>query len=294
MKKIITLTFLLIIGSCSKEQACNEDQINIITDPNTIEMNWVNVEGGIFEMGCTTEQVNGCSENESPLHKVKLDEYMISKFEVTNEQFVLFLNSQEVVCNDQVVRVAEEAYLYHTNDIKYTEGLFEIEDNLKNHPVNPVTWYGAKAFCEWVGGRLPTEAEWEFAARGGNKSEGFVFSGSNNYEDVGQVTKYHLGTYEIGTLAANELGIYDMSGNAAEWCNDYYDDQYYSESPEDNPQGPEDGENRSVRTSDAQDEFTERVAYRLGRKPNSLYYNIDSNDSFQVSLNTGCRCVKDI
>lgn len=90
--------------------------------------------------------------------------------------------------------------------------------------------------------RLPTKAEWEFAARGGNSSQGYKYSGSNNIDDVvWYESNSNSNTHEVGTKAPNELGLYDMSGNVFEWCQDWYDRNYYSSSPSKNPKGPSSG-----------------------------------------------------
>jgi formylglycine-generating enzyme required for sulfatase activity len=127
-------------------------------------------------------------------------------------------------------------------------GVFRAVDGKYNAPVTQVTWEGAVEFCNHNGGRLPTEAEWEFVAKGGNNSENFQYSGSNTIEDVAwYAANSYAVTEDVGTKNANQLDIYDMSGNAQEWCSDWYDWEYYTTGNGDNPQGPETGEFRVVR-----------------------------------------------
>jgi len=112
-----------------------------------------------------------------------------------------------------------------------------------NRPVINVSWHDAVAFCQWVGGRLPTEAEWEFAARGGNKSRGYKYAGSDN---IGNVAWYRGNkTQPVGQLSPNEIGLYDMSGNVWEWCSDWKGD--YSSRAQTNPRGPGSGSARVLR-----------------------------------------------
>jgi formylglycine-generating enzyme required for sulfatase activity len=105
-----------------------------------------------------------------------------------------------------------------------------------NYPVVYVTWYGANEYCKWKGGSLPTDAQWEYAARGGNQSRGYKFIGSDNAKEVSWYDDNSgKRTHEVGTKKPNELGIYDMGGNAYEWCLDYYDKYYYRKSDKTDP-----------------------------------------------------------
>lgn len=163
------------------------------------------VEGGTFEMGCTEEQGNACTLEEKPVQEVTLNSFYISKYEVTFNQFDAF-------CGDQERRRPKDVGL-----------------GRRNLPVFNVSWHEAKLYCKWLSEktgkhyRLPTEAEWEFAARGGNQTRGYRFSGADKLKEVAwfaENTAAHPGM--IGQKQANELGIHDMSGNVREWCINWY------------------------------------------------------------------------
>lgn len=212
----------------------------------------VRVDEGSFEMGCTFEQNNCDTDEEFPVHTVYINSFYISKHEIDNRKFVDFLNSincnpdgsfnDQVYGNVKYLEIEEEDCPIYFNGIK-----FDVDEK-ENHPVNHVTWFGANAFANWASGRLPTEAEWEFAARGGAQGTAFEFSGSNNPDDVAWLNANSDGhTHKIGLKQENELGIHDMTGNVWEWCHDWWDKDYYSVSPDNNPQGPESGERRVIR-----------------------------------------------
>jgi formylglycine-generating enzyme required for sulfatase activity len=189
----------------------------------SIEKQMVHVQGGTFTMGCTPEQDDDCHNSEQPAHQVTLSSYYIGKYEVTQAQWKAVMGNNPSNfgdCDDcQVQQVSWD-------DVQqFIQKLNELTN--KNY-------------------RLPTEAEWEFAARGGMKSNGYEYAGSNNVEDVA----WHEGnsgskTHPVGQKSPNELGIYDMSGNVWEWCEDWYGD--YSNSSISNPKGPDSGSYRVFR-----------------------------------------------
>ena len=171
--------------------------------------NMVKVEGGISNMGTTKY------DDAKPVHTVRLSDFSIGKYEVTQEEWEAVMGSRP----------------------SSFKGL--------NKPVERVSWNDCQEFIKKLNDltglqfRLPTETEWEYAARGGNKSRGYKYSGSNN---IGNVAWYwdnsSSTTHQVGTKLPNELGIYDMSGNVREWCSDRYSSIYYSSSPVNNPTGP--------------------------------------------------------
>ena len=160
----------------------------------------------------------------------------------------------------------------------------------ENRPVVGISWYEANHWARNTGGRLPTEAEWEFAARGGNKSQGFIYSGSNNLDEVGWYRQWdwedwhagnvlEYGTREVGKKKPNELGIFDMSGNVWEWCADWYG--AYGSEAQTNPTGPASGNRRVKRGGSWSDEAqNSRVASRNSAYPS---YNYDIL-GFRVSI----------
>lgn len=219
----------------------------IVENHNGINLELIRVEGGTFLMG---GQDNEAQENEKPVHEVKVDSFYIGKYPVTQVQYRKIMN----------------------NNPSHFRG-----DNL---PVEQVSWDDALEFCHRLSDqtgktyRLPTEAEWEYAARGGQKTRGYKYAGSNNLDTVAYHTSIGGGTTRsVGSKNANELGLYDMSGNVREWCQDWYDDKYYAISPERNPKGPEMGTKRVLRGGswDTGPVYCQ-VAFRHYKTPDSRSY----------------------
>ena len=231
----------------------------------------VTVAGGAFQMGSTAGRTN-----ESPIHGVTLSQFSISKYEITNVQYATFMNDIGANGNGSFNGVEYLDMAGVGVQISHTSGDFIANSGKENYPVIEVSWFGAKAYAEYYGGRLPTEAEWEFAAKGGNSSSGYIYSGSNTLDDVAWSTANSGGTtHPIGTKNANELGIHDMSGNVWEWTNDWFGSDYYGSSPSDDPQGLTSGIRRVNRGGSWNGSVSySRVAYRNGSNPVNTYENL--------------------
>ena len=178
-----------------------------------VEFTMVAVEGGTFQMGAADDDTNADSD-EKPQHAVTLSDYYIGETEVTQALWEAVMGSNP--------------------------GYFKGDQQ----PVDLVSWDDCQEFIEKLNTmtgktfRLPTEAEWEYAARGGNKSQGYMYSGSNDLDLVAWYKDNSEGkTHDVATKTKNELGLYDMTGNVLEWCQDWYSE--YSSEAQTNPIGPE-------------------------------------------------------
>lgn len=218
--------------------------------PQSYEPEMVSVQGGSFQMGS-----NDGNSDEKPVHSVTLSSFYIGKYEVTQKQWRAVMD---------------------TNPSSF--------ENCDDCPVERVSWEDVQEYLKKLNAntghkyRLPTEAEWEFAARGGTQSKGYTYSGSNNIGDVawydgnsGNIFKKNQKTHPIGKKQSNELGLFDMTGNVWEWCNDWKDT--YPSGSQTNPTGAATGSTRVVRGGtwfSSGDNC--RVANRFNDDPSSRFY----------------------
>ena len=222
-----------------------------ITIPGTdVSFNMVHVEGGTFMMGANDGD-SLAKDNEKPAHQITLSDYWIGEIQVTQELWKTVMGKNPS---------------YHTGD--------------PNRPVERVSWVDCKAFIRKLNKltgmkfRLPTEAEWEFAARGGNKSKGYKFAGGDDIYDVAWFEDNSgQEAHPVCDLDPNELGLYDMNGNVYEWCQDWYG--RYSEDAQSNPTGPSFGDGRVVRGGSWASAYERcRVSCRTSSEPKSRYTGV--------------------
>ncbi len=257
----------------------------------------VRVEGGSFQMGTTSG-----FDDENPVHQVTVSTFYMSRYEVTHGQYLEFLNGAGVSAagrlNGNEVIDMEDYYVAFSHDgTLFSFSGSGAADSI-DCPVIEVTWYGAAEYANWLsaesgltkvytingstvtadwsanGYRMPTEAEWEYAARGGNASKGYLYAGSDN---AGEVAWYgdNSGdrTHPVGGKAPNELGLYDMSGNVSEWCWDWYGS--YSSGSQSDPGGPASGSRRVFRGGRWNiGAWALRSTDRNGYSPDFCYYDL--------------------
>ena len=207
--------------------------LNFNRKSQIIGENSIFVEGGSFVMGCTS---NNSSFNKYPLHPVTISDFYISAYEVTNAEYCVFLNENKINCNGSINNLKYILIEKSECNIEFINKIFIPKSGTDNKPVIEITWYGADAYCWWKRGRLPTEAEWEYAAKGGKLGRAYKYAGSNNINEIAWFGENSdKQTHVVGLKEPNELGIYDMSGNVWEWCYDWYDNDFYIKCPQNNP-----------------------------------------------------------
>jgi formylglycine-generating enzyme required for sulfatase activity len=246
----------------------------------------VYIPAGEFLMGSLLED-KGMDQDEAPQHTVYLDSFWIDQTEVTNAQFATFLNAlgnQKESGAFWLDAVDAEVQIFQLN------GEWDVRKGFENYPVVEVTWFGAQAYCTWVGERLPTEAEWEKAARGDDarpypwveKSE-VRFRIDCTHANIAECN--HNGTVSVGSLPAGASPYHalDMAGNAWEWVADWYAADYYSLTPIENPLGPDTGLYKVLRGGSFGHDWKHA---RSANRRNNAPYNSQHDYSF--------RCVLDV
>jgi len=264
----------------------NNKTLSSVIDYNGSEM--ILIPAGDFWMG---SQIKQGDLDEHPQHRVYLDNYYIDKYEVTNKKYCDFLNAtgKHRTEEDWWIVIDDKFCL-----IEMKDGVYKPKEGCENYPVISVTWEGANRYAEWSGRFLPTEAEWEKAAKG---KDGYTYPWGMNW-DVNKcnnrlmylesVTFLMLNFYNgrgvvpPGSIpeGASPYGVTDMAGNVMEWCADWYDENYYEISPYKNPRGPETGTYRVIRGGSWENSVIENF-----RCSNRFISNLDRG------FGIGFRCV---
>lgn len=262
---------------------------NLTSTDEATGMEFVLIKGGCYDMGDT---FGVGYDDETPVHEVCINDFYIAKYEVTVREFRKFVSETGYKTD------AEKEGWGCTVNSDATELINKKGADWKNpgylqdgnHPVVQVSWNDAMAYIEWLNRRagkrfrLPTEAEWEYAARNGGKRYKYSWGNNNKAEDSLNQQHYqkfqildgddrYVYTSPVGSFEANELGLYDMTGNVSEWCSDWYGENYYVKSSKQNPQGPSIGESRILRGGSCHCEprFA-RTSLRLTRAQSFRYY----------------------
>ncbi len=266
MQKVSKILFFslgisLLTLSISKEN--NQADSGKVNPHDISDITFVTIPGGTFFMGDMDESLPGFCR---PVHMVKLSSLEMSIYEVTNAQYATYLNAAlesgdiEVKSGDVYGKTGDwsgQRYLDIESEnnsnkkcrIQYNGNIFSVTTGKENWPIVSVSWFGAKAFAEYYGLDIPTEAEWEYACKGGKQymygtADGTISNSNANYDmNVGYPSA-------AGSYPANPFGLYDMSGNVYEWCNDWYGDYSndgFSLVIATNPIGPSSGTQKVVR-----------------------------------------------
>jgi iron(II)-dependent oxidoreductase len=218
------------------------------------------IPAGEFMMGHDSEG------DHSPVHKVYIDSFYMDKYEVTNAQFQKY-------CEE-----TESNYPEYWGMEEFKSG-----PEFPNHPVVGISWSEANKYAEWAGKRLPTEAEWEYAAHGGLVDNNYPYGPEPDTSKARFTFEGKTeGSMPVGSYPPNGFGLHDMSGSVVEWVSDYYDGEYYNNSPEKNPAGPEDGKFKVIRGG----------GWHSGPYCNRVYFRNALRSNWR-DIAVGFRCAKD-
>jgi formylglycine-generating enzyme required for sulfatase activity len=238
------------------------------------ELEIESVVANCISQGTDPDICRNWHKNEVPQHSVYLDAYWIDQTEVSNGMFVDFLNDvgSHIDPESDLMWMDVVNGIFHR--VTFDGMAYSVESGYENHPVSMVFWEGAKAYCEWAGRRLPTEAEWEKAARS-NDGRPYPWGDASPTCDLvnvefcfGEPGDIHL--IPVGSLpdGASSYGVLNMGGNVSEWVQDWYASNYYSQSPYENPQGPSSGDKRVYRGGSCVElGKSARVSFRVGIDP---------------------------
>ena len=255
-------------------------KVGVLNDSKTnVEMRLI--PAGKFLMGSV-----GWGEFEGPIHEVFVDDFLIDETSVTNIQFSKFIQETNYKTDAEI---QGSAMGYENSEMKEILGLnwkVYFTPDRENHPVVLVSWNDANNFAKWAGKRLPTEAEWEKASRGGLEQKLYPWGDSEPLNDTcnwGKQTINLPPTTDVKTFNPNDFGLYDMAGNVWNWCNDWFGESFYTNLNQKNPTGVENGITKVRRGAS----FNIIQTFRLRCANRGAY----KKDAF--AINIGFRCVKD-
>ncbi|MEM8527384.1 MAG: SUMF1/EgtB/PvdO family nonheme iron enzyme [Bacteroidota bacterium] len=297
LKKVglgVLATLVLVLGIWGIKNFSNDAEPTSLQDDSVVENEnnipsseissfdfpipeMVFVEGGTFIMGCQDGRDSDCEENEKPAHKITLNNFYIGKYEVTVEEYLAFVDATSSHYPWWLEK--ESIYNIETGTKKNVYKELGYGKNASKLPIVGVSWRDATAYCRWLqkqtgkNYRLPTEAQWEYAARGGQRSLSYQYSGSNSLSEVAYYPENSNDRpHDVGSKKANELNLYDMSGNVMEQCNDYY--SYHKNSSKNNTTNNSSTKRRAIRGGSWNNDASLcRIAYRYGSSEHSRGIN---------------------